>query len=129
MCSLKRRLPNIYTKIDAKPHLQNLADKLKNELKQIEMKEAQGAKIRAKITWELEGEKCTKYFFQKLEKRKNADQAILSHKSRQNGKILKDQQEVLTKVKTFYEQLYGQKKMPKSGLELILNLIFNFQFI
>ena len=93
--------------------MQNLADKLKNEFKQIEMNEAQGAKIRAKITWELEGEKCTKYFFQKLEK-KNADQAILSHKSRQNGKILKDQQEELTKVKTFYEQLYGQKKCPRA---------------
>ena len=62
-CSLKRRLRNIYTKIDANPHLQNLADRLKNELKQIEMKKAQGAKIRTKITWELEGEKCTKYFF------------------------------------------------------------------
>ena len=34
-------------------------DKLKNELKQIEMKDAQGAKIRARIIWELEGEKCT----------------------------------------------------------------------
>ena len=53
---------------------------LKNKLKQIEMKEAQVAKIRAKITWELEGEKCTKYFFLKLEKRKNVDQAILSLK-------------------------------------------------
>ena len=46
------------------------------------MKEAQGAKIRAKITWKLEGENCTKYFFQKLEKRKNADQAILFLKRR-----------------------------------------------
>ena len=68
-CSLKRRLRNIYTKIDANPHLQNLAYKLKNELKQIEMKKAQEAKIRAKITWELEGKKRTKYFFQKLEKK------------------------------------------------------------
>ena len=40
-CSLKRRLQNIYIKVDAKSHLQNLADKLKNELKQIEKKEAQ----------------------------------------------------------------------------------------
>ena len=39
-CSLKRRLQNIHTNCDAKPHLQNLADKLKNELKQIELKEA-----------------------------------------------------------------------------------------
>ena len=36
-CNLKRRLRNIYKKIDAKPHLQNLTDELKNELKQIEM--------------------------------------------------------------------------------------------
>ena len=57
---------------------------LKNELKQIEMKEAQ------------EGEKCTKYFFLNLEKRKNVDQAILSLKSRQNRKILKNQQKILT---------------------------------
>ena len=28
---------------------------------------------------------------------------------RQNDKILKNQQEILAEVKTFYEQLYGQK--------------------
>ena len=94
--SLKERLRNIYTMIDAKMHLQNLTNKLKSELKQIEMKEAQGAKLHTKITWELEGEKCTKYFLQKLEKRKNADQARHSLKSRQNGRILKDQQETLS---------------------------------
>ena len=68
------------------------------------MKEAPGAKIPAKITWELEGEKRTK-----ARKKKNADQAILSLKSRQNGKILKTQQKILTEVKSFYKQLYGQK--------------------
>ena len=31
--SLKRRLRNISRKIDVKPHLQNLVDKLKNKLK------------------------------------------------------------------------------------------------
>ena len=82
--------------IDAKLHLQNLTNKLKSELKQIEMKEAQGAKLHAKITWELEGGKCTKYFLQKLEKRKNADQVRHSLKSRQNGRILKDQHETLS---------------------------------
>ena len=86
------------------------------------MKEAQGAKIRAKITWKLEGEKFTKYFFQKPEKRENADKAILSHQHRQNSKILNDRQEILAEVKTFYEQLYGQKAMSKSGLKTILVL-------
>ena len=86
------------------------------------MKEAQVAKIRAKITWELEGEKYTKYFFQKLEKRNNADQAIVSLKSRQNDKILKDQQEILTEVKNVYEQLYGLKAMCKSRLKSVIAL-------
>ena len=93
----------IYTRTDAKPPLEKLADKLKNKLKQIEMKEVQGANIREKITWELECGKCTKYFFQKLEKKKNADQAIVSLKSRQNGKIFKNQQEILAEVKAFYD--------------------------
>ena len=53
-------------------------DKLKNELKQIEMKETQGAKIRTKTPWELEGEMFTKYFFAKARKKKEC-------------KILKDQ--------------------------------------
>ena len=82
------------------------------------MKEAHGAKIRAKIrSQELEG-KCTKYFFQKLEKKKNADQAILPLKSRQNNKILKDKQDILTEVKTFYEQLYGQKSNVQEQIEI-----------
>ena len=75
-------------------------------------------KIRAKITWELEDEKFTKYFFQKLENRKNADQAKLSLKSRQKGKIPKDQQEILTDVKTFYEPLYGQKSNVQEQIEI-----------
>ena len=83
------------------------------------MKEAHGAKIRAKIrSQELEGNKCTKYFFQKLEKKKNADPAILHLKSRQNNKILKDKQDILTEVKTFYEQLYGQKSNVQEQIEI-----------
>ena len=74
---LKRLLRN-----NAKLHFQNLADKFASELKQIEMKEAPRVKIRAKIIWELEGKKCNKYFFQKLEKRKNACQDILALKTR-----------------------------------------------
>ena len=76
--------------------------------------------MRAKITRELEGENYSKYLFSKATKEKNADQAILFLKSRQNGKINKDQQEILTKVKHFYEQLYGQKN--KIGLKAIIAL-------
>ena len=70
---------------------------LRNELKQIKIKEPKGAKIK----WDLEGEKCRKYFFQKLEKRKNADQLILSQKKVTTGKVLTDHNEILDKVKNY----------------------------
>ena len=70
---------------------------LRNELKQIEIKEPKGAKIK----WDLEGEKCSKYFFQKLEKRKNADQLILSQKKVTTGKVLTNDNEILDKVKNY----------------------------
>ena len=60
----------------------------------------------------------TKYFYQKLEERENADQAIISLKSWQNGKILKGQQEILTEFKTFYEQLYGQKNSVQERIKI-----------
>ena len=52
--SIKERLRNIYKKIKEKPQLQNMANNLKAQLFEIEAREAQGAKIRTKIQWELE---------------------------------------------------------------------------
>ena len=74
--------------------------------------------IRAKMTWELEGEKCTKHFSQKLQKKKYIYQAILSVKRGQNGEIIKDQREILTEIKHFYEQLYGQKRNVQERIEI-----------
>ena len=45
-------------------------DKLKNELKQIEMKEAQVVKVRAKTTLELDSEIVYKIFFPKTREKK-----------------------------------------------------------
>ena len=41
----KHKISKLYTK----PHLQNLAARLRNDLKQMDIREAKGAKIRAKI--------------------------------------------------------------------------------
>ena len=69
------------------------------------MKEVQEAKMYAKITWELGGEKCAKYFLQNLEKRKSADQTrvyILLKVGKTAKYLLKEQQEILKEVKKFY---------------------------
>ena len=70
---------------------------------------------------EIRRRKVYYILFQKLEKRENANQAILSLKSRQNGKILKDQEEILREVKTFFEQLYTQKNDVQERIEINTN--------
>ena len=53
-----------------------MIENLQNELYQLENKQAKGAKLRAKIKWELEGEKCSKIFFKVLERRNMQNQTI-----------------------------------------------------
>ena len=106
--SLKKRLRNLFKKVAENEHLQKIIDKYKSELFQIELKEAQGAKIRTKVKWELEGEKCNKFFFEKLEKKKDANQAIFSLKSLDGQRTLKKQEEIITEIRSFYENLYDE---------------------
>ena len=106
--SLEKRLRNIYRKIDTRPELQKTAQILRTQLFNIESKEAQGAKVRSRLQLELEGEKCNKFFFQKMTKRKNANQDMLSIKRIKDGKMLTKQTEVLDEVKNFYAKLYAK---------------------
>lgn len=112
--SLEKRLRNIYGKIDTKPQLHQTAQNLKTQLFNMELKEAQGAKIRSRLRFGLEGEKCTKLFFQKMAKRKYANQDMLSIKRINDSKILTKQTEILNEVKNFYANLYA--KNSKQGL-------------
>ena len=99
-------------------------DRRRNELEQVEMNKAKQAKIHARINWETEGEKCTKYFLQKLEKRKNADQAILSLKKQTNGKILKEKNKILDEVENFYRKNYIRKnKLQIFRIPLIISIL------
>ena len=47
-----------------------------HELCLLESKQAKGAKIRANIKWDLEGEKCSKTFFKVLERQNMQNQTI-----------------------------------------------------
>ena len=106
--SLEKRLRNIYRKIDARPELKQTAQILRTQLFNIESKEAQGAKVRSRLQLELEGEKCNKFFFQRMAKRKHANQDMLSIKRIKDGKILNKQTEILDEVKHFYGKLYAK---------------------
>ena len=55
-----------------------MIENLQDEFYQLQNKQAKGAKLRANIRWELEGEKCSKTFFKVLE-RQNLQNQYLSY--------------------------------------------------
>ena len=78
---------------------------LKSQLFQIELEEVHGLKLRNKIKWDLDREKCTKTFFQKLETRKSARETM-SRIIKTDGEMAETQQEILDEMKNFYQKLY-----------------------
>ena len=53
-----------------------MINNLQDELYALETKQAKGAKIRANIRWDLEGEKCSKSFYNVLERQNMQNQTI-----------------------------------------------------
>ena len=103
---MEKRLRNTYRKIATKPELKQAAKILRTQLFNKELKEAQGAKVRSRWHFELDGEKYTKFFFKQMEKRTNAKQDMLSITTVKDGKVVTDQTDILNKVKNFYANLY-----------------------
>ena len=114
---MEKRLRNIY-KIHNKPELQKKADHLRSELFKIELQIAQGAKVRSRLRLELEGERCTKFFFQQVEKHKNSKQDMLSINRIKDGKLLTDQKEILSEVLNFYFNLYAENSCGRISTNL-----------
>ena len=108
--SFEKRLRNLYKKIHRKQEFQNTANKLRSELFKTELQLAQGAKVRSRIRLEIEGERCTKFFFQQAEKHKNSKQDMLSITRIKDGKLLRKQKEILKEVKNFYAYLYANNQ-------------------
>ena len=75
---MEKRLCNIYEKIDTRPEFQEIVQHLRTQLFNIELKQAQGTRIRSRLQFELDEEKSTKFFFQNMSKRKHANQDMLS---------------------------------------------------
>ena len=68
-----------------------MADNLKLQLFNLELLEAQAAKVHSRLRLELGGEMCTKFFFMQMEKRKNAKQDMHSIKKIKDNKLLMEQ--------------------------------------
>ena len=61
---LKRRRRNLNKKEKFKPEIKPMTENLQDEFYQLENKQAESAKLRAIIRWELKGQKCSKNLLQ-----------------------------------------------------------------
>ena len=95
-----------------------LAKRISNEIKEIEISEAEGTKVRAKAKWCEEGERVTKYFCS-LEKQRQGDRNMPSVKTKE-GNIQKTPDGVLKTVKEFYKDLYTAESRDESATNTIL---------
>ena len=73
--NLLKKFQNIKNKLDKNPNNtrnKDLYRKINDEIKSIEIQEAEGAKIRSEAQWQEEGETSSRYFFS-LEKKGNGE--------------------------------------------------------
>ena len=79
-----------------------MIETLKDELYQLKNKQAKGAKLRANISQELEGKKCSKTFFKVLEKQNMQNQAIFELYINDNkSKYSSNPKDILKSAKIF----------------------------
>ena len=103
-----------------KPKIKAMIENLQNELDQLENKQAKGAKLRANIRQELEGEKGSKTFFRVLERQNMQIQIIFElHTDDNKSKYSKD---ILKSAKKIMKNS-TPSKLPQL---LLLNFLANF---
>ena len=85
-------------------HNANLLEEKKQELQELREEKLKGNYIRSRIQWLREGEKPSK-FFCSLERRNYLEKTIKKIE-KQNGDILTKQEDILSEVRDFYQDLF-----------------------
>ena len=80
---------------------------VKHELKELLQERTKGAQIRAKINYQMHGEKPSKYYLN-LEK-SNYNRRCISRLQNSQDKIVSSNEEILREIREFYKKLYTTK--------------------
>lgn len=94
---------------------------MEGKLKEIEEKEYEGARLRSKAKYVVEGEKCTKFFFD-LEKKRGKAETIKEIRGK-NGEIVEGNEKILEEIKYFYEDLFSARGVEEEEKKKLLNQI------
>ena len=109
--NLQKQLSNLESQFCLNPEKQEIADRINEIKKSLEchlLADTRGAQIRAGIKYRELGEKCSKFFLG-LEKSRSAGNTI--YRLNNEGRVLKDWDEILDFLRNYYEQIY---KSPQS---------------
>lgn len=94
---------------------------LEKKLKEIEERHFRGEVIRSRAKYAVEGEKCTKFFFN-LEKSRQREGMIKEIK-RESGEMVKETEEILKEITEFYKKLFSKGKIEKTEKEFLIGKI------
>ena len=101
--------------LDDMTELTNVQDKIKD----FELKEFNGARIRAKVQEIEQGERCTSYFVN-LEKQKASNKMMQSLLT-EDGRLVNTQEEILKETTNFYQRLYTSETTDDLAQDYLLN--------
>ena len=103
------------------PYDVNKFEELKLNMKKYEDKICNGAILRSKAHWAIDGDKNSKYFLQ-LEKHRQENNSIKELKNK-DGKILKNSDEILDEIYEHYKNLFSCTKINESKMLEISSFI------
>ena len=99
-----------------------LYNKINQEIKQVEILEAEGAKIRSKAQWQEDGETSSRYF-SSLEKKRGAEKSMRSVQRVKDGPIVTGTKDMLEQTRQFYVDLYTDEGIEDDAQETMFSKI------
>ena len=123
--NLFKQFRNIKNKFDKNPNNtinKDLYRKISDEIKSIEIQEAEGAKIRSKAKWREDGETSSRYFCS-LEKKGRAEKSLRSAQRLKDGPMVTRTGDMLKETRQFYVDLYTEEGIEESAQDTMLNKI------
>lgn len=122
---LIKQARNAKKKLDKNPEIQmykDIHDRINNEIKQMEIQEAEGTKIRSKAQWREQGESSTR-FFCSLEKKRGEDKTMRRVQRVEKGPIYTTTDDMVKQTRQFYVDLYTEEGVEITAQDSMLDKV------
>ncbi|KAL7399947.1 hypothetical protein ABVT39_004085 [Epinephelus coioides] len=119
-CKRKQaKLQCLYTMAHAGFDVAEEISKLKKEMMSLSAEATKGLLLRSRVHHIENNEKCSRYFFQKVASSKTTIDSLLD----ENGKDLTNITDILSRVQTFYSDLYKEEQIDPRILHSLLSKV------